>query len=306
MSSTTPHGHHTLRAPGNAHGLRDYALRTFRLWSFTVASARARLRASNSELFLGNLWLVLEPIVFIGTYYLIFGFLLKVQRGTDNFIAFLTVGQFIFSFSRRSIVSCANSLVGGAAIVSSLPVPRAVLPLSKVVEALLIQRFNLVVMLGAVWLSGEPPRLSWLVVVPLTALQLAHGFGFGMLLARVVFKIPDFNKLINASMRIILYGSGVFFPIDQYVARTSHGEVATLLLTLNPFYDFITIARWGVLGMEPLHPRAAVNVAVVSTTFFLIVGFWYFYRGERGYSGSRVQQLGRASARRAQRNKATK
>ena len=60
--------------------------------------AASDLRGRQINTALGNLWHLLNPLLTVGTFYLVFGLVLGTDRGVDNFLLFLTVGIFFFQF----------------------------------------------------------------------------------------------------------------------------------------------------------------------------------------------------------------
>ena len=72
------------------------------LWDrrlFIYVGARGEASTSHSRDRLGLLWLIIRPLLDAVFYYVIFALLLKVDRGMDNFIAWLLVGLFMFQFT---------------------------------------------------------------------------------------------------------------------------------------------------------------------------------------------------------------
>ena len=110
-----------------------------RLWHrrwFVAAYANASNSVGYEGSFLGQAWQLLTPLLNILVYYLIFGLLLHTNRGIPNYIAFLSVGVFVFSFCQNSLVSGARSITSNLGLVRALQFPRAVLPMSTTLVAL--------------------------------------------------------------------------------------------------------------------------------------------------------------------------
>ena len=60
---------------------------------FIVTMPRHALHAENLDTVLGNVWFLLNPILMSTVYLLVFGVLLDVDRGAENYIPFLVGGQ---------------------------------------------------------------------------------------------------------------------------------------------------------------------------------------------------------------------
>ena len=83
------------------------------LWArreFALAMARGEFRSKHLNTILGGLWNVLNPLLQVGVYWLIFGVLLGTDRGVTNFVGFLAVGIFTYQFSQRSFLGGASSI----------------------------------------------------------------------------------------------------------------------------------------------------------------------------------------------------
>ncbi len=203
----------TLAAPP-APGLQRAGARlpideyTRRLWHrrwFVAAYATASKAVGYQGSFLGQAWQLLTPLLNILVYYLIFGLLLHTNRGIPNFIAFLSVGVFVFSFCTTSLVPGARSITGNLGLVRALQFPRAVLPVSTTLVALLQLLYSLVVLIPILLLSGEPLTWRWLELVPVFALQSLFCLGLAFFVARIGARIPDTTQILPFVSRVWMY-----------------------------------------------------------------------------------------------------
>src|SRR5699024_12334694 len=65
--------------------------------------------------------------------------------------------------------------------------------------------------------SNEMPGWTWLLVVPIFALQMILNLGIAFLLARLGFVFPDASQVMGVVARFLMYGSGVIFPVEHYL-----------------------------------------------------------------------------------------
>ena len=97
-----------------------------RLWShrhFMMRVPLEDLRAQNSHTFLGSIWLVLNPLLQVGVYFLVFGLIIPMDRGVDQYLVFLTIGVFVFFYSQRVISECTRSLVINVGLIRTIHFP---------------------------------------------------------------------------------------------------------------------------------------------------------------------------------------
>lgn len=280
-----------LRPPGSQAHLMEYVRRLYDMRAFAWVTARRGIESTNSTTVLGRLWLLLGPAIMIAIYWVMFGVVLDISRGTQNFAAFLTVGHTVFRHSQAGIISASASLVTNTAVLRSLSFPRAVLPLTQSLNAMAHAAFSYAVLLLVLPLMGVPPRLGWLTLAPLLCLQAVMNYGIGMLLARPVTRFADLRVSMTYFFRILFYGSGVLFPVDEFLEGRRYGSVVLDLFPLNPFYSFIGLARWAALGTEPDRAGYMACSVVLWTVLSLACGLVVFVRGERDFGGVRTVVL---------------
>jgi teichoic acid transport system permease protein len=273
-------GDGTLVRLGGTPPLRVYLASLWRRREFALDMARGELRAQHLDTALGNLWHLLNPLMLIGVYYLVFGVILGTDRGVENFLAFLAIGVFTFQFTQKSALSGARTIVSNVGLIRSLQFPRALLPIATVVRETFAYGSAAAVMFAVVLVRGEPVTPLWLLVVPAFLLQLAFNTGLALFCARLSDKFRDMINVLPYLFRIAFYLSGVIYSVDAYV---DNPQVLRLFL-LNPFYVFLSLPREYLMESQD-HSYvgwmwlSAFGWAVVS----LLVGLLIFRNGEKEY-----------------------
>lgn len=277
-----------LAADADLEGLRDaqaskkVSVYLREMWdrrSYVTHVAKNELRSRQITNVLGNLWHLLNPALTIAVFYVVFGLILNVQRGTDNFIAFLTVGLFVFQFTQKATLDGAKSIVNNKGIIKAVQFPRALMPVSSTLTELLAGLSTYAVMFAVALLSGESPRATWPLFAAVVALQFVFNMGAAMVAARMATHFFDTIQILPFMFRLLLYGSGVIFSVDAYVVDNAAADV---LFTLNPMYCFINLGRWTILGGD-LRLDLLLS-AVLWSIGLLIAGFLWFRAGEESYA----------------------
>lgn len=273
--------------PGGAAPLATYARRLWDMRHYARAEAHGRLEAGHAENVLGRLWLFLEPTLFIGVYYVLFGILLKANRGVDaDFLAFLTVGKVVYGFMRRAVVGAAGSLSSDEALSAPTSMPQATYPVTAMLKSEIAFRYELVVMIAFVFLRGVTPSLSWLLTIPLGVVAFAISFGAGLILVRLISNFADLRSALPQLMTLGMYASGVIFPIEQYAFGRDHETLILKLLALNPFYALVKLNQWVVVGYRAPEMDWIIGSAAVWALVLPVLGLWWFMRAERRYSSA--------------------
>ncbi|MGI9611006.1 MAG: ABC transporter permease [Acidimicrobiia bacterium] len=257
---------------------REYLHRLWGRRDYMAYTPLGELRARHMNTVFGNVWHLLNPMLAIGIYWLIFGQILKVDRGVENYIAFLTVGVFTFRFIQAVVSKGGVSLIKNQELMRSIPFPRAILPTSSLITESLAFVPALVVMYTVLLLTGELPQPSWVIPILIFPLEAAFALGAALIIARIATSFRDIEQILPFAFRLLFYASAVLFSADRFV----EDGPALLLFYLNPIYAFITITRAAIVGGSV--PGLVLATALISPVVFLIGGFAFFKQGEGSYA----------------------
>lgn len=263
--------------PHRTARLGPYLRAVWRRRAYMRYVASSELRARQVDTFLGNLWHLLNPVLSIGVYFLIFGLLLETDRGVDNFILYLSIGVFMFGFTQRATQSGASSITGNMGLIKAIRFPRAILPITTSIT----EAFTSISMLGVMFAvalgTGEPPRWQWAVVPVVFAVQFLFNTGAALVAARLTVHVRDTTQVLPFLFRMLFYASGVVFSVSSYASGSYE-----LWFVLNPVYCFLTLSRWCVIG-EPVSAGILISTSVW-TVGLLVLGFLWFRAGEELYA----------------------
>lgn len=278
MSRTVPGELPELRDAHESERLRVYLHELLERRSYVWHVATNELQHRQITSVLGNVWHLLNPALTIGIYYLIFGVLLKSDRGVDNFFLFLTIGLFVFQFTQKATIDGAKSVVTNKGVIKAIRFPRALLPLSSTLTEVLAHLPNFIVIFVVAILTGEPFHPRWFLIFPLFVVQVGFTLGAAMMAARLAHHFVDTIQILPFIFRLLLYASGVIFSVDAYVSTHSGYR---FLFTANPLYSYITLQRWAIMGGTFRADQFLYSVlwAVVA----VVIGFIYFRRAEEQY-----------------------
>ena len=283
MTSPTPSGVPTdgLVPAGQPLPLRSYLRELWRRRDFLIRVPLEDLRAQNAHTLLGGIWLLLNPVLQVGVYFLVFGVIMPIDRGVDQYLVFLTIGVFVFFYSQRIISEAARSVVVNLGLIRTLRFPRATLPISTTVGQAMAFVPALTVMATVASAYGNWPHYRWLLIPVLLALQTSFSLGAGFVAARYNHTYRDLENLLPFVFRLAFYVSGVLYSVDHYI-DSAIGRAAFLA---NPFYCFVTVWRGVLTGTTAAGEVWAATSAWATIT--LVVGFALFRSRETTYGGTK-------------------
>lgn len=266
------------------------------LWSrrhFVTTFAKARSQAQYTNSAVGQLWQVMTPLLNALVYLLIFGLILRVDRGVANYIVFLVAGIFVFTYCQRTVSAGARAISGNLSLIRALHFPRGVLPMSSTLMELRQLMFSTVVLLAIVLVTPihligdkpmgppEPITAAWLLLIPAFLLLTLFNIGLSFIFARLGSRTLDLQQLLPFALRVWLYASGVIFPIE-YRMKGRVPDWAIDLMMANPAAVYIEIVR-DALMVSHQAPALAWPLAVAWALVVFVAGFIYFWASEEKY-----------------------
>lgn len=274
-SSTLPR----LRDAHEAARLRPYLREVWSRRGYIRQVALSELRNRQAADVLGNLWHLLNPALSIAVYYLVFGIILETDRGVENFLVFLTIGLFVFQFGQKSTTDGARSVVSNKGLIKAVQFPRVILPITSTYTEVLAAIPTFAVAYLVALVSGVDITWRWPMLVPLIAMMTVFNSGTAMVAARLTTHFHDTVQILPFIFRLLFYVSGVIFSVDAYVADST---LLNTLFTLNPYYCFISLARWSIFAgnLQTDLLFSAIGWSIV----IFVGGFTWFRRAEESYA----------------------
>ena len=239
--------------------------------SLTLMNAMATLslKADAQRYFFGYLWWILEPLLWVGVFYLVFEVLL--DSGRADFLVFLAVGKLTFIWFSKSVSQSANSLVGSRGLIGKIDASKWLFPLSISHEGLYKQAAVFALLIVLLLFKGYAPSAVWIWLVPLAITQYLLILGCGMLAALLVCVRQDFQLLVQLGMVFLLFMSGIFWDIDSI----GNAALRENLLLVNPMASLIDLYRTVLMdGSAPLLTQWLI--VLVESVVILAVMVWAY------------------------------
>ncbi len=208
---------------------------------------RRELRQKYKGSVLGILWYLVNPLVMMGAYTLMFGVIFKLQSIAD-FPLFLMVGLSVWTFFQTSLTAGADSLILQGSLLRKARFPREAIPAATVT----VQLVTLGAVLALVTILTLAIRSTWswwLLLVPVLLVAL-YLFVLGLALAVSVLHayFRDVLPIISAALLPLFFLTPIYFNADTVPYVESHRWIGTLLNWVNPVAPFIEGLRAIIYG----------------------------------------------------------
>lgn len=180
---------------------------------FVHYRAVAELKRDASNMFLGSAWWVIEPLLYMAVFYVVFG--LGLRKGGIEYVCFLLCALVPWKWFESSLKSASNTIYNSAGLMRQVYFPKWILP-AYVIAANSYKFLILLVLLLAfmVWSKGGI-SLAWLWLMPIVVLQFLLIVGISLLFSALVPLIPDLRYVIAYGVTLLFFLSGIFFDINE-------------------------------------------------------------------------------------------
>jgi teichoic acid transport system permease protein len=256
--------------------LRSYVRELWRRREFALELSRTRLRAQHFDTTFGQLWLILNPLLLAGVYFVLVDIIRPSSRGLD-FFAHLMAGLFAYYFVSNSLREAVKSVVKGGRLILNTAFPRALLPLSSVITAFMRFIPTVIVYLPVHVIAGLPFGFHMLWILPIVMLLTVLAAGLSMFVAAAQVYFRDLSSFLPYILRVWLYVCPVLYYANEVPARYKW------LLDVNPLAPLLT--AWSDV-LNAGHAPSAGSLALGAAWAFalFVAGGLFFTSREREFA----------------------
>ncbi len=226
---------------------------------------------------LGASWAVVQPVLTMIVFSVIFGVLLNVPSEGVPYPIFAYSGLVLWIYFSSALTRSSSSLLSNSNLLSKVYFPRLILPLSACLAGLVDYGIATIVLVGLM-LYYNVAVTAWILLVLLLmplAMMLAVGLGFW--LSALSVKYRDVQHALPFFVQMLLYATPIIYPLSLV------GGKYGWILELNPLTGIVSAHRAAILGNVPVDFVALGFSAGVATVIFL-AGIIYFKNYEKEFA----------------------
>ena len=225
---------------------------------------------------LGASWAILQPLLTMLLFTVIFGRLAKVPSDGIPYPIFAYAGLLPWTFFANAVTISSNSMVSNAPIITKVYFPRMMIPAAAIGAGLVdftIAGVILVVMM--IW-YGFGLSIAALMLVPMVALTVILALAVGTWTSGLNVKYRDVRYALPFFIQLWMYASPVIYPTNFVPAQWRW------LLVLNPLTGIIEGYRSALFSRPFAWQHLAVSAAI--SIALLIYGTYSFKQMEREFA----------------------
>jgi teichoic acid transport system permease protein len=268
--------------------LRPYLIELWRRRHFLTELSRTTMRASNSRTLFGQAWLILNPLLLAGVYFVLMQ-IISVNKGGLAFLDHLVAGIFGYYFVSGTITTGAGSVVGSGALIANMSFPRLLMPLASLrtgffrflptLPVFLVIHSVALQVATKKQLTTYPVAWSWhqLEAVYFLVMMALFGGGIGCIFAALQVYFRDVSSFLPYLLRLWLYMSPVVWTIQTVNHRLAH------VMAYNPLFSIL--GGWTSLLVEGNVPALNLWIrAGVWATVTFVGGSLFYMSREREFA----------------------
>lgn len=183
--------------------------------------------------YIGLPWAFIQPSVVIFVWWFIFsyGFRVGVTDGEIPFILWLICGAIPWFFLNESIQGSTQSLLEYSYLIKKVFFRASIIPLIKILTALVIHFFLLFVVIVFILFYGYKPGLYWIQIPYYLFASIMLVLGIGWLTSSVTVFVRDMSQLVSVIMQLMFWGTPILWNYNIMISGRFH-----YIVYLNPFF----------------------------------------------------------------------
>lgn len=220
---------------------------------------------------LGVFWTLLNPLCMMAVLSVVYSNLFKFA--VENFPLYLLSGQLVFNFYSESTSSSMGAIVGNAALIKKVYMPKYLFVLARVVSSAINLGASFCALIVVMVVTRS--ELHWTILVswvPLLFL-IIFSVGVGMLLAALTVKFRDVMHLYSVFVTALMYLTPVIYPMNILP-----GWLAKIVM-LNPLTNIVMMFR-NTIMYNSLPGLFNIIIAFVEAVIMLVIGMYVFYKNQ--------------------------
>ena len=223
----------------------------------------------------GWLWLIVNPLLLLGVYSIVFGviFSARAPSGLDMpFVAWLAIALWPWLGFSEGIMRASESMPAHAALISKVPMRRELLVLSSATASFVLQLAGylaVVLLMAALGIPLTPSGLPNALLVLTVLLLLSNALGLVTATLRVFFK--DFQQLLPTLMMLWFFLTPILYAPELLP------ENLKTLVYANPVAGLMTDLRAALLEGQAIPGTTTLVMLVVSAAVYAL-GLAFFRR----------------------------
>lgn len=223
------------------------------LWRYRdlcILFVKRNITTQYKQTILGPLWFIIQPLLTMVTYMVIFGNIAQIPTDGLPQPLFYLAGICLWQYFSDCITKTSNTFVDNATLYGKVFFPRMITPISNVISNLvrLAIQFGLFLIVYLIYqcfiIPGQIHTNWYVLLLPvLIAMTAGLALGFGLLFSALTTKYRDLQMLLSFMVTLWMYATPIVYPLSLIGKNDMR-----MVMSLNPVTGIIEAFKYGILG----------------------------------------------------------
>lgn len=225
-----------------------------------------------AQTILGFSWAILQPLVEILIFTIIFGKVAKISTEGIPYVLFSSVAIIPWNYMSQAMNKSSESLIAGQNMLGKIYFPRLIYPLTPVLAKLLDFAISMIIVVAIMGYYRVAPTWNLLLLPLFIMVMVLVASGVGFLLSAMAIRFRDVKHAMPFAIRMLMYSAPIVY------SAASIPEKYRVLYSFNPIVCVIEGFRSCLLGLP--FSWNYILPGVVTALVLFVAGFMYFNRME--------------------------
>jgi len=224
--------------------------------------------------YLGFIWVFLQPLIFISILYAIFTFGFRSGSSIDMpFSVYLITGMISWLYFSNILNVTVDVISSHAYLVNKVDFRLSILPIVKILSALVPHLFFILIAILIAWFHGFAPSIYTLQIFYYLFAMVALLLGFGWMTSSTSIFVKDVSKVVSIVVQFGFWLTPIFWNISMIPQKYQW------IVKLNPVFYIISGYRDSLVSKIPFwsHPFGSLYYWVF-TALVLFCGIAIFVK----------------------------
>ncbi len=222
---------------------------------------------------LGFSWAILNPLIQIVIFTIIFGRVANLDTGGVPYFLFSTVAIIPWTYMSDAMSTSSQSLVTDSSMLGKVYFPRLIFPLTPVLAKLVDFSISILVLVAVMVYYKVIPTTNILFLPLFILMMVSVPAGIGFWLSSLAIRYRDVKFAMPFVIRMLIYSAPILYSANEIP------EAYRIAYSFNPIVGVIEGFRASLLG-SPI-PWEFIVPGLITCVVLVVSGAMYFRRMER-------------------------
>ena len=231
------------------------------------------IKVMYAQTILGFAWAILNPLIQIVVFSIVFGRLAKIDTDGVPYFLFSTIAIIPWTYMSSGMGSSSQSLVSSSAMLGKIYFPRVIFPITPVLSHLVDFGISLILLIAVMAYYGVVPGANIIFLPFFLLMMVCVPIAIGLWLSSLAIRFRDVKFAMPFVIKMLIYSAPILYSASQIP------DEYRFWYSLNPIVGVVEGFRACLLGTDI--PWLFVLPGFAMLMVILATGAMYFRRMER-------------------------